>query len=42
MRKANTYLRDILAGILIETDEGYTFSYDLHFLKSSNAEPIIL
>ena len=42
MKKANVFLKDQLAGILIENEEGYTFLYDSKFLKSEQAEAISL
>lgn len=35
LRKANVYYDDTLAGILLETSEGYTFQYDAEFLKKN-------
>ncbi len=42
MRKAIVYYRDIIAGELIENDNGYTFRYLKEYLSDSNAEPISL
>ena len=42
MKKAKVFLKDQLAGILIENEEGYTFLYDSKFLKSEQAEAISL
>ena len=42
MKKAKVFLKDQLAGILIENEEGYTFLYDSEFLKSRHAEAISL
>ena len=42
MKKAKVFLKDQLAGILIENEEGYTFQYDPEFLKSKHAEAISL
>ena len=42
MKKAKVFLKDQLAGILIENEEGYTFLYDSEFLKSEHAEAISL
>jgi len=41
-RKAYVSIRDRVAGILEETDEGYSFSYDPDYIKSENAVPISL
>ena len=42
MKRAKVFLKDQLAGILIENEEGYTFLYDSKFLKSEQAEAISL
>ena len=42
MKKAKVFLKDQLAGILIENEEGYTFQYDSEFIKSEYAEAISL
>ena len=42
MRKAEIYFRELLAGILIESDEGYEFYYDELYLKSDNPVSISL
>ncbi len=41
-RKAYIYIRDHFAGVLEETDEGYSFSYDFDYIKSENAVPASL
>ena len=41
-RKAYAFIRDRFAGVLEETDEGYSFSYDPDYLKSENAVPVSL
>jgi len=41
-RKAYVYIRDYFAGVLEETDEGYSFSYDPDYIKSINAVPVSL
>ena len=33
-RTANVYVKHIFAGVLKETDEGYSFQYDKEYLKS--------
>ena len=42
MKKAKIYLYDYLAGILIEDESGFTFTYDSDFLLSDHAEAISL
>lgn len=42
MKRANVYVRNILAGILIEDDLGYEFIYDSDYLKSEEAEAVSL
>lgn len=42
MRQADVLYRDIIAGLLAEDENGYTFTYDTHYLASINAEPISL
>lgn len=41
-RTAYVYVRNIFAGVLCETDEGYTFSYNADYLRRSNASPVSL
>ncbi len=41
-RTAYVYVRNIFAGILKETDEGYSFKYDTEYLKSENASAVSL
>lgn len=42
MRKAKVYMHNELAGLLTESEEGYTFVYDLNYLTRSSAKPISL
>ena len=42
MKKALIYFRDVLAGRLAETDDGYVFQYDASYLVWPQAEPISL
>ena len=42
MKKALSYFRDILAGRLVETDDGYEFQYESTYLAKPQAEPISL
>lgn len=41
-RTAYIYVRNVFAGELCETDEGYSFSYDEQYLKSENASAVSL
>lgn len=41
-RKGYVYIQNKYAGIVAETDEGYTFSYDAEYVKDNNAVPISL
>lgn len=41
-RKAYVYIRNSYAGVLEETDEGYSFAYDFDYIKNENAVPISL
>ena len=42
MRQANILYRDTVAGLLVEDENGYTFTYDTDYLSDTNAEPISL
>ena len=42
MKKALIYYRDILAGRLAETEDGYEFQYETTYLARPQAEPISL
>ncbi|MBQ7205195.1 MAG: HipA N-terminal domain-containing protein [Muribaculaceae bacterium] len=42
MRQANVLYRDIVAGQLVEDDNGYTFTYNEDYLARADAEPISL
>lgn len=41
-RMAYVYIRSEFAGILCETDEGYTFSYDEEYLERENSSAVSL
>lgn len=41
-RTAYIYVRNIYAGELCETDEGYSFTYDDEYLKSDKASSVSL
>ena len=41
-RKAYIYVRNIYAGVLSETDSGYTFAYDEKYLRSPDATAVSL
>lgn len=42
LRTAYVYVRNVFAGLLCETDEGYTFAYDSSYLDSKNASAVSL
>ena len=42
MRKAKVYLHNELAGLLTESEDGYTFKYDINYLTRSSAKPVSL
>ena len=41
-RTAYVYIRNIFAGVLFETDEGYSFSYDEQYLGRKDASAVSL
>ena len=41
-KKGFVYFQDFLAGILLETDEGYEFSYQTEYLENENAKSVSL
>jgi len=41
-RKAKIYYRDFLAGYLVEGDQGYSYQYDIEYLKNESSKPISL
>ena len=41
-RTAYVYIRNIFAGTLCETDEGYSFSYDEQYLSRKDASTVSL
>ena len=41
-RKAHVYVRNIFAGVLSETDEGYSFSYTSEYLSRDNSGAVSL
>ena len=41
-RTAYVYVRNTFAGILSETDEGYSFKYDENYLQNENASSVSL
>ncbi len=41
-RKAYVYVRNIFAGVLSETDEGYSFSYTSEYLSRDNSSAVSL
>lgn len=42
LRTAYVYVRDVFAGTLCETDEGYSFLYDKDYLNSDTATSVSL
>jgi serine/threonine-protein kinase HipA len=42
MKQAKIYMRNQLAGVLTENENGYSFCYDSKYLLSDNAEAISL
>lgn len=42
MRTAKVFMHNILAGILLEDDEGYHFTYEESYLESSSPEAVSL
>lgn len=41
-RTAYVYVRENFAGLLQETDSGYTFAYDADYLRSAGASAVSL
>lgn len=41
-RAAQVYVRDEFAGVLRETDEGYSFAYDMAYLSSEDSSAVSL
>ena len=41
-RKGYVYVRNVFAGELCETDEGYVFSYNMQYLNQENASAVSL
>ena len=41
-RKAYVYIRNTFAGVLSETDQGYSFQYDEEYLSFSDSSPVSL
>jgi len=42
MRKAKVYMQNELAGYLTETEDGYSFKYDVNYLTGSVNKPVSL
>ena len=42
MKKANVYMYNELAGFLTETEDGYSFKYDVNYLTGSVKKPVSL
>lgn len=41
-RKAYVYVRECLAGVLSETDDGYSFTYDHEYINMKDASQVSL
>ncbi len=41
-RAGKVYVQNIYAGIVIESDEGYEFTYDNEYLSRSDSKPVSL
>lgn len=42
MRKAKVFMHNELAGVLLENEEGYTFTYDVNYLANQSCMPVSL
>lgn len=42
MRQGRVFYNNIVAGVIAENDEGFTFQYDETYLHSENAKPVSL
>ncbi len=42
LRQGKVYVRNCFAGMIQETDEGYTFQYDPEYLQTGAARPVSL
>ncbi|PKQ62516.1 phosphatidylinositol kinase [Labilibaculum filiforme] len=42
MRKAKVYMHDKWAGLILENEDGFQFSYTEEYLKMENPEPVSL
>ena len=42
MKKAKIYFQDLLAGTLVEDENGFTFAYDTHYLHHPAVRPVSL
>jgi serine/threonine-protein kinase HipA len=40
MRKAKVYMHNDLAGFLTESEDGYSFKYDVNYLNKSMVKPV--
>ncbi len=41
-RSGKVFIQDIYAGVIEETDEGYSFKYDAEYLNLENSVPVSL
>ena len=42
MREGNVYYKNVLAGIIAENEDGYSFKYANEFINSTSAKPVSL
>ncbi|MBX2966341.1 MAG: HipA N-terminal domain-containing protein [Cyclobacteriaceae bacterium] len=42
MRQAQVFYKDILAGIITESDDGYAFQYDEKYFNNAQSKPVSL
>ena len=42
MRKAKVYMHSEMAGYLTESEDGYSFKYDVNYLTDSVTKPVSL
>lgn len=42
MRQAKVFYKDVLAGVISENEDEYTFQYDIAYLKKEQPKPVSL